>query len=87
MYLRALRGYEKAWGVEHTSALDTVNNLGNLYKDQGKTVEAEEMYVRATREYEKAVGKDHPKIQIIARNLQAVRDSNDGVADQQKKTT
>ena len=35
-YLRALRGYEKAWVPEHTSTLDTVNNLGNLYKDQGK---------------------------------------------------
>jgi Tetratricopeptide repeat len=33
MYVRALRGREKAWGVEHTSTLDTVNNLGNLYKD------------------------------------------------------
>jgi len=44
--MRALRGYEKAWGPEHTSTLDTVNNLGNLYADQGKIVDAEEMYVR-----------------------------------------
>jgi hypothetical protein len=34
--------------------LDTVNNLDNLYADQGKIVEAEEMYVRALRGYEKA---------------------------------
>jgi hypothetical protein len=27
MYLRALRGYENAWGAEHTSTLDTVNNV------------------------------------------------------------
>jgi tetratricopeptide (TPR) repeat protein len=53
MYVRALRGYEKAWGLEHTSTLDTVNNLGNLYADQGKIVEAEETYVRALRGYEK----------------------------------
>ena len=43
--MRALRGNEKAWGPEHTSTLDTVNTLGNLYADQGKMVEAEEMYV------------------------------------------
>jgi hypothetical protein len=27
MYNRALAGYEKALGPEHTSTLDTVNNL------------------------------------------------------------
>jgi hypothetical protein len=84
MLLRAPRGYEKAWGVEHTSTLNIVNNLNNLYRDQGKAV-AEEMYVRALRGKEKAVGKDYPRMQIIASNLQAVRASN-GVADQQKTT-
>jgi hypothetical protein len=29
MYNRALAGYEKAWGPEHTSTLDIVNNLGS----------------------------------------------------------
>jgi tetratricopeptide (TPR) repeat protein len=72
MYVRALRGYEKAWGAEHTSTLDTANNLGLLYKNQGKMVRAEDMYVRALRGYEKAVGKDHPRTQKIARNLQAL---------------
>jgi hypothetical protein len=32
MYQRALAGYEKALGPEHTSILNTVHNLGNLYK-------------------------------------------------------
>ena len=36
MYLRALAGKEKAWGVDHTSTLATVNNLGILYQKQGK---------------------------------------------------
>jgi Tetratricopeptide repeat len=31
MYMRALQGKEKAWGPDHTSTLDTVNNLGRLY--------------------------------------------------------
>ncbi|SLM37432.1 nb-arc and tpr domain protein [Lasallia pustulata] len=46
-YRRALEGKEKAWGLEHTSTLDTVNNLGNLYANQGKMAEAEAMYRRA----------------------------------------
>ena len=41
MYERALRGYEKALGIEHTSTLDIVNNLRNLYKNQDKLVSAE----------------------------------------------
>ena len=55
MYVRALRGKEKAWGLEHTSTLDTVNNLAVLYAGQGKMAEAEEMCVRALRGYEKAL--------------------------------
>ena len=43
MYLRTLRGKEKALGAEHTS----VNNLGLLYADQGKMAEAEAMILRA----------------------------------------
>jgi hypothetical protein len=33
MYQRALAGYEKALGPNHTSTLVTVNNLGNLFSD------------------------------------------------------
>jgi Tfp pilus assembly protein PilF len=47
MYQRALQSKEKAWGPEHTSTLNTVNNLANLYADQGKLVEAEQMYQQA----------------------------------------
>ncbi len=37
---------------KHTSTLDTVNNLGNLYKDRGKLKEAEAMYVWALQGYD-----------------------------------
>jgi hypothetical protein len=33
MYERALRGKETALGLEYTSTLETVHNLGALYKD------------------------------------------------------
>jgi tetratricopeptide (TPR) repeat protein len=52
MYERALRGYEEALGVGHSSTLQTVNNLGLLYAAQGRLGEAEQMYERALRGYE-----------------------------------
>lgn len=33
MYQQALERYEEALGAKHTSTLDTLYNLGNLYKD------------------------------------------------------
>jgi tetratricopeptide (TPR) repeat protein len=46
MYRRALAGYEKALGTDHTPTLNAVNNLGSLYANQGKLKEAEEMFQR-----------------------------------------
>ena len=55
MYQRALAGKEQALGPDHPSTLNTVNNLGLLYADQGKLGEAERMYQRALVGYEKAL--------------------------------
>jgi hypothetical protein len=49
-----LQGYKKAWGPEHTSTLYTVNNLGILYKDQGKLVKVKQMYQQAFQGYKKS---------------------------------
>jgi tetratricopeptide (TPR) repeat protein len=59
MYQRALRGYEKALGLDHTTTLGTVTNLGLLYSKLGKLGEAEEMHQRALKGYEKSQGPDH----------------------------
>ena len=69
MYLRALQGYEKAFGADHQSALDIVCNLGALYKDQGKLKEAKEMDQRALKGYEKVFGADHPSTLDTVNNL------------------
>ena len=69
LYLRALKGKEEAWGPKHTSTLDTVNNLGALYSDQGKTKEAEEMYLRALRGKEEAWGPKHTSTLSTVNNL------------------
>ncbi|KAH7111298.1 hypothetical protein B0J11DRAFT_194482 [Dendryphion nanum] len=55
MYPRAMRGYEKAWGLEHISTLDTVNNLGNL----GRMDEAEKMLLRGAARIQEGRPRAH----------------------------
>jgi len=43
MYLRALAGREKALGLEHWQTLDTMHSLNDLYRQQGKLVEAKQL--------------------------------------------
>ncbi|KAF2175262.1 TPR-like protein [Zopfia rhizophila CBS 207.26] len=69
MYRRSLEGTEKALGPDHTSTLNTVNNLGNLYKSQGKLGDAEKMYQRALEGYENALGPDHTSTLDTVNNL------------------
>jgi tetratricopeptide (TPR) repeat protein len=66
--LRALAAKEKYFGVDHTSTLDTINNLGLLYHDQGKMEEAEKIYLRGLKGYEKA-GPDQIPALNTALNL------------------
>jgi len=39
MYWRALAGFKKAFGLDHTSSLDTVNNIAILYSWKGQLKE------------------------------------------------
>ena len=66
---RALAGKEKALGPDHTSTLNTVNNLGLLYVGQGKLDAAEQMYKLALAGYEKALGPDHTSTLDTVNNL------------------
>jgi tetratricopeptide (TPR) repeat protein len=59
MYQRALQGYEKARGLEHTSTLDTVNNLGNLYWKLGRLDDAEKMFQQALSGFEISYDFEH----------------------------
>jgi tetratricopeptide (TPR) repeat protein len=52
-----------------TAALDTVNNLGNLYAVQGRLAEAQKMYERALQGYEIALGPKHTSTLDIINNL------------------
>jgi hypothetical protein len=57
LYQWVLQGKEKAWGLEHTSTLNTVNNLGN---------KAEKMYQRALDGYAKVVSPDNLMTNVLA---------------------
>ncbi|KAL8978289.1 MAG: hypothetical protein Q9205_006094 [Flavoplaca limonia] len=81
MYMRALKRYEKAYGVEHTSMLDTVNNLANVYSTQGKIAEAEEMYIRALKGYEKVWGIEHTSTLDTVNNLGLLYQSQGKMAE------
>ncbi|CRG85866.1 hypothetical protein PISL3812_02870 [Talaromyces islandicus] len=59
IHQQALVGCEKLLGPDHTSTLDLVHNLGNLYSDQGKLKEAEKMYQQALVGRAKALGPYH----------------------------
>ena len=72
MYDRALRGYEKSLGPDHTKTRNTVHNIAVLLKTQGKYDEADAMYVRALRGKEKALGPDHPDTLAMVNNLGAL---------------
>jgi tetratricopeptide (TPR) repeat protein len=72
MFQRALQGYEKAWGLEHTSTLNTVNNLGALYSKLGRLDEAKKMYQRALQGKEKAWGLEHTSTLDTVNNLGAL---------------
>ncbi|KAI4227193.1 MAG: hypothetical protein L6R40_008222 [Gallowayella cf. fulva] len=84
MYMRALKGYEKAWGAEHTSTLDTVNDLGSLYKNQGKMAEAEAMFMRALNGKEKAWGAEHTSTLDTVNNLAGLYKNQGKMADAEK---
>ena len=68
MYFQALQGKKKAWGPDHTSTLDTVNNLGLLYTSLGRLNEAENMYFRALQGYKETLGQEAVKTYIPALN-------------------
>ena len=66
---RALVGNEKAYGPDHPSTLTSVNNLGVLYKDQGKLKDAEEIFQRVLVGYKKALGLDYTSTLATVSNL------------------
>jgi len=59
-YGRALTGYERALGVDHSDSLNIVPNMAVVFNIQGLNDKALEWYSRALVGWEKALGVDHP---------------------------
>ena len=52
----------KALGPDHPNVATSLNNLAELYRNQGKYAEAEPLYKRSLAIREKALGPDHPDV-------------------------
>lgn len=57
--MRVLEEKEKALGAEHVSTLNTVNNLSNLYRVEGRLEKTGKVYMQALEEYKKTPEADH----------------------------
>ena len=69
IYLRALTGYENAWGSEHKQILDTRYNLGLLYKERSMFGKAIQQFELAVQGY-KLLGPEHSKIVEVLNQLE-----------------
>ncbi|TAQ90762.1 hypothetical protein B7494_g955, partial [Chlorociboria aeruginascens] len=65
---RCLYMFSNSLVVDDELAYDC-HNLGHLYADQGKLVEAEQMYQRALQDFEKAWGPEHTSTLNMVNNL------------------
>ena len=68
MCLQAQQRFEKGLSPDHPSTLNTINKLGNLYREQRKLVDAEKLYQRALQGYEKALDPEIISHQLPALN-------------------
>ncbi len=72
LHKRSLAIREKALGPDHPDVAQSLNNLGGLYKVQGKYAEAEPLYQRALAIREKALGSEHPELATSLENYAAL---------------
>jgi len=77
--LQALAGDpEKALGPEHPDVAQSLNNLAELYRSQGRYAQAEPLYKRSLAMLEKVLGPDHPDVANSLNNLALLYDSQGG---------
>jgi tetratricopeptide (TPR) repeat protein len=71
-FQRALAIDEGAFGSDHPTVANRLNNLGSVLRDQGRLEEAMAYFRRALVIDERALGPDHPSSAITLNNLAAV---------------
>ncbi len=71
---KALEVAEKNVGPNHPDVATSLNNLAELYRNQGLYAQAEPLYRRALAIREKALGLDHPSLATSLNNLATLYD-------------
>ncbi len=69
LFRRALAIWETALGPEHPQVGLSLNNLAELYRDQGNYAEAEPLFQRSLAIFEKALGPEHLQVGLSLNNL------------------
>ncbi|KAK5231837.1 hypothetical protein LTR47_006970 [Exophiala xenobiotica] len=69
MYEYALSGLTRALGPDHIHAIGAVNNLANLYCEQGKVLRAQELYNQALVGITEKLGPAHYFVWGVTNNL------------------
>jgi tetratricopeptide (TPR) repeat protein len=65
LYQRALAIREKVLGPEHRAVAQSLRDLGDLYRVEGRYADAEPLFQRALAICEKILGKDHPEVAAV----------------------
>jgi tetratricopeptide (TPR) repeat protein len=69
LYQHSLRIYKKVLGLDHPLIATVLNNLAQLYLDQGKYAKTEPLYKQALAIFERALGPSHPSVATALNNL------------------
>ena len=60
--------WERSLGPDHPQVAYPLNNLANLYSNQGKYSEAEPLFQRALRIWERSLGPEHSLTRQVRKN-------------------
>jgi len=81
---KALEIAKENTSPNHPDVATSLNNLANLYHDQGKFALAEPLYKRSLAIHEKALGPDHPHVATGLNNLAGLYRATDREAEAEK---
>jgi len=81
LYVRALSIYEQELRPQHPNIASSLDNLAELYREQGKYAEAEPLYQRALSIREQELGASHPHTATSLNNLALLYDAQEKYAE------
>ena len=64
--------YGREFGVDHINSANTIDNIGEVYRQQGKYAEAISWYERAVKIIERVFGVDHVNSARTLHNIRLV---------------